>query len=305
MNLVKFFKKKKLLKLMKMSKRYVIDYLIERGLFVITSFTFILISLLLIFLLIEAIPAFYENGVLNFIFGLNWSPDNNEFGIFPMIVGSVYITLIALIMAVPISVSCAIFLEEIAPKKLKNLFKPIIQTLAGIPSVIYGFFGLTLIAPAIRNMFGGTGFSILTASVVLALMILPTIISLSQDAIKSVPDYYRQASLGLGSTQWQCIKNLILPIALPGIITAIILGIGRAVGETLAILMLAGNVSMIPSSIISPVRTLTSNIALEMGYATGIHYNSLFATAVILFIVILILMVFSIYVQDKYTLIGD
>ena len=304
MNLAKFFKKKRLLKLMKMFKRDIMDYFIEKGLFAVTSFLVILILLLLIFILVEAIPAFYENGILNFIFGLNWAPDNNEFGVFPMIAGSVCITLIALMLAIPISIFCAVFLEEIAPVKLKNSFKPIIHTLAGIPSVIYGFFGLTLIAPLIRNVFGGTGFSILTASIVLALMILPTIISLSQDAIKSVPDYYRQASLGLGSTQWQCIRNIIFPIALPGIVTAIILGLGRAIGETLAILMLAGNVSILPSSIVSPVRTLTSNIALEMGYATGIHYNSLFATAVILFIVILILMIFSIYIQDKYALKG-
>lgn len=302
MSLVKFLKKRKLLKLMKMSKKYIKDSLIEKGLFAITSFSIILVALLLIFVLIEAIPAFYEIGVLNFIFGLEWSPDNNEFGIFPMVVGSVYIIAIALALAVPISISCAIFLEEIAPMKLKNIFKPIIQTLAGIPSVIYGFFGLTLIVPLVRYIFGGTGFSILAAAIVLALMILPTIISLSQDAINSVPDYYRQASLGLGSTQWQGIKNIVLPMALPGIITAIILGLGRAVGETLAVLMLAGNVSILPSSIISPVRTLTSNIALEMGYATGIHYNSLFATAVILFIVILILMVVSVHIQDKYAL---
>ena len=304
MNLAKFLKRKRLLELMEMSKRCIKDYIIEKGLFAITSFSVILILLLIIFILVEAIPAFYENGVLNFIFGLNWSPDDNEFGIFPMIMGSVYITLAALALAVPISISCAIFLEEVAPMKLRNLFKPIIQTLAGIPSVIYGFFGLTLITPLIRSMFGGTGFSILTAAVILALMILPTIVSLSQDAINSVPDYYRQASLGLGSTQWQCIKNIILPVALPGVITAIILGLGRAVGETLAVLMLAGNVSVLPSSIISPVRTLTSNIALEMGYATGIHYNSLFATAAILFIVILILMAVSIHIQDKYALRG-
>lgn len=144
----------------------------------------------------------------------------------------------------------------------------------------------------------------MTASLILALMILPTIISVSQDSIKSVPDYYGQASLGLGSTKWQCTKNIVLPIALPGIITAIILGIGRAIGETLAILMLAGNVSLVPTSIISPIRTLTSNIALEMGYATDIHYNSLFATAVVLFIIILMLMIISNYVQNKYSLKG-
>ena len=144
----------------------------------------------------------------------------------------------------------------------------------------------------------------MTASLILALMILPTIISVSQDSIKSVPDYYGQSSLGLVSTKWQCTKNIVLPIALPGIITAIILGIGRAIGETLAILMLAGNVSLVPTSIISPIRTLTSNIALEMGYATDIHYNSLFATAVVLFIIILMLMIISNYVQNKYSLKG-
>lgn len=304
MSLRKFLKKKKLLRLIKMSKKYLGDYLIEKGLLLITSLLVILVLLLLTFILIEAIPAFYENGVLNFLFGLNWSADTNQFGIFPMIVGSVYVTLIALVLVVPLSISCAIFLEEIAPNNLKNLFKPIIQTLAGIPSVIYGFFGLTLIAPIIRNTFGGSGLSILTAAIVLALMILPTIISLAQDAIKSVPNYYREASWGLGSNRWQCIRSVILPIALPGIITAIILGLGRAIGETLAVLMLAGNVSAFPSSIISPVRTLTSNIALEMGYASGIHYNSLFATALILFVIILLLMIVSSYFQNRYALRG-
>lgn len=287
-----------------MSKRFIKEYLIEKGLLAMATFSVILMALLLMFILVEAIPAFYSHGVSDFIFGLKWSPDNSEFGIFPMIIGSVYVTFLSLIIAAPVSVSCAIFLEEIAPIKLKNFFVPVIQTLAGIPSVIYGFFGLTLIAPIIRDVFGGSGFSILTASAVLSLMILPTITSLSQDAIKSVPDYYRESSLGLGSTQWQCIKHVILPIALPGIITSIILGFGRAIGETLAVLMLAGNVSVFPTSILSPARTLTSNIALEMGYATGIHYNSLFATAVILFIVILILMIVSTHIQNKYCLNG-
>ncbi|WP_407415071.1 phosphate ABC transporter permease subunit PstC [Methanobrevibacter sp.] len=282
-----------------MSKK---EYLIEKGLFSITLLMVLIICLVVTFVVIEAIPAFDYYGVFNFIFNTNWAPDNNQFGIFPMIVGSIVITAIALIIAVPLSLFCAIFLEEIASVRLKNYFMPIIQTLAGIPSVIYGFFGLTLIAPIIRNVFGGSGFSILTASIVLALMITPTIISLSQDAIKSVPNYYREASLGLGSTQWQCIKSIIFPVALPGIITAIILGIARAIGETLAILMLAGNVSSMPSSIISPIRTLTSNIALEMGYATEIHYNALFATAIILFIVIMCLMIVSTYVQNKCAL---
>lgn len=299
MNLLKYLKKKGFINLIEMSKK---EYLIERGLFSITLLMVLIICLLVIFVIIEAIPAFDYYGVLNFIFNINWAPDDNQFGLFPMIVGSLVITAIALVIAVPLSLFCAVFLEEIASVRLKNYFKPIIQTLAGIPSVIYGFFGLTLIAPIIRSLFGGSGFSILTASIVLALMISPTIISLSQDAIKSVPNYYREASFGLGSTQWQCIKSIIFPVALPGIITAVILGIARAIGETLAILMLAGNVSSMPSSIISPIRTLTSNIALEMGYATEIHYSALFATAIILFVVIMCLMIISIYVQNKYAL---
>ena len=285
-----------------MNKRQFSEYLINKTLFLSVSILIALILLILMFTLKEAIPAFYDVGFSNFIAGSNWSPDNGQFGIFPMILGSIYITGIALIIAVPLAISCAIYLEEIASHKLKNIFKPVIQTLAGIPSVIYGFFGLTLIVPFVRDVFGGSGFSILAASIVLAFMILPTIVSLTQDAIKAVPDYYREASFGIGSTHWQCIKSIILPIAMPGIITAIILGMGRAIGETLAVLMLAGNVSNMPSSIISPVRTLTSNIALEMGYATGIHYNSLFATAIVLFVVIMILMVISIYVQNKYAL---
>ena len=275
------------------------EYLIEKGLFLFVILLMAMVSSLLIFLVVEALPAFQNYGILDFIFGLKWSPHSNDFGVLPMIAGSVYITALSLMMAIPLSLSCAIFLEEIAPYKLKMIFKPIIQTLAGIPSVIYGFFGLTLVAPIIRNTFGGSGFSILTASVVLSLMILPTIISLSQDAIRSVPDHYREASLGLGSTHWQCIRNVVMPMALPGIVNAIILGLGRAIGETLAVLMLAGNVSAFPSSVISPVRTLASNIALEMGYAGGIHYNSLFSTALILFCIILILMLVSAYVQKK------
>lgn len=272
---------------------------IENGLFLINLILIAVTLLLILFLFNESFPVIQNYGLNNFIFGMKWAPDSNHFGIFPMIISTALITLISLIMAVPLSVSCAIFLEEIAPIELKKLFKPIIQTLAGIPSVIYGFFGLTVIAPFIRSTFGGGGFSILTASIILAIMILPTIISVSQDAIKSVPIMYKEASIGLGSTHWQVIKNIILPTALPGIVTAIILGIGRAIGETLAVLMLIGNVNIIPTSILNPARTLTSNIALEMGYATGIHYNALFTTALMLFTVIIVLMLISTLVQYK------
>ena len=275
------------------------EYIIEKGLFSINTILIILSSLMVIFLLNESIPIIQNYGIGDFIFGLTWSPDNNIFGILPMIAGSVIITGLSLVLSIPLAISCAIFLEEIAPSNIKKLFKPIIQTLAGIPSVIYGFFGLTVIVPLIRNNFTGSGFSVITASIILAVMILPTIISVSQDAIKSVPDNYKEASFGLGSTHWQVIRNIILPTALPGIVTAIILGIGRAIGETLAVLMLVGNVNIIPTSIFEPARTLTSNIALEMGYATGIHYNALFTTATVLFAMIIILMSICWMIQKR------
>ena len=275
------------------------EYLIEKGLKTINLILILTFALLVIFLFNEVIPLIKDYGLINFIFGMNWAPDMNEFGIFPMIASSVIITLLSLIMAVPLSVSCAVYLEEIASDKIRQLFKPIIQTLAGIPSVIYGFFGLMVIAPFIRENFHGSGFSIMTASTILAIMILPTIISVSQDAIRSVSNSYKEASLGLGSTHWQVIRHIIFPQALPGIVVAIILGVGRAIGETLAVLMLVGNVGMIPTSIFDPARTLTSNIALEMGYATGIHYNALFTTATVLFIIIFALMLISLIVQYK------
>lgn len=249
------------------------------------------IALMVLFIISEALPFFFEYGVLNFVFGFEWMPDLNKFGIFPMILASLIITSLALAMAVPLSVSCSIFLEEIAPVRIKQIFKPLIQTLAGIPSVVYGFFGLTLLVPFVRQYFGGSGFSIFTASAILAIMILPTIISVSQDSIASVPQNLREASLALGSTQFQSIKNVVIPQASLGIFTAIILGISRAIGETLAVLIIIGNVPLIPSSIFDSARTLTSNIALEMSYATGIHYNSLFATAIILFVIIISLMI--------------
>lgn len=287
-----------------MVKKYFKEHLIEKGLLSASAVSFLTILSLVAFLIVEAIPVFREVGFFSFIFGMNWIPEDNSFGIFPMLIGSIYVTAIALVIAAPLSISCAIFLEEIAPANLRKLFKPVIQTLAGIPSVIYGFFGVMLLVPFVRQNFGGNGFSIISASIVLALMILPTIISVGQDAIRSVPKMYREASFGLGSTRWDVIRNIILPIALPGLVSAIILGMARAIGETLAVMMLAGNVSQIQTSVFDPVRTLTANIALEMGYATGIHYNALFATAVILFIATLALMLISNYIQRRFTLKG-
>lgn len=266
------------------------EYFIEKGLLVISLISIIVVALMLFFIMSEAMPFFFEYGVLNFIFGCEWMPDLNKFGIFPMILSSLIITSIALIIAIPLSIFCSIFLEEIASANIKLMFKPLIQALAGIPSVVYGFFGLTFLVPIIRQYFGGSGFSIIAASLILAIMILPTIISVSQDAIHSVPQNLREASLALGSTRYQSIKHIVLPQAILGISTAIILGLSRAIGETLAVLIIVGNVPLMPNSIFDPARTLTSNIALEMSYATGMHYNSLFATAIILFAVILSLM---------------
>lgn len=282
-----------------MEKRNINEFFIEKGLFITAIFSILVILIILFFIVLEAVPAFKEYGFLQFLFGMEWVPNEGQYGVFSMIIGSIYVTFLALLMAVPLSLLCGIFMEEIAPHKVKLILKPVIQTLSGIPSVVYGFFGLTVLVPVIRQNFGGTGFSVFTAALISAVMILPTIISVSQDAIKSVPHEFKEAAFGIGSTHWQTIRHIIVPAALPGIVTAIILGVGRAIGETLAVIMVAGNVVQIPGSIFEPVRTLTTNIALEMGYATGLHYNALFGTAVILFIIIVILLLIANYVQNK------
>ena len=282
--------------------RNVKESLIEKSLFVTALFSSVIIIIILLFIFIEGLPAIQEYGLVEFLLGRVWDPSDGELGVFSMIVGSLFVTLIALAISVPLSVLCATFMAEVAGVRVRKFLKPVIQTLSGIPSVVYGFFGLVILVPFVRTHFGGTGFSVLTASLILSIMILPTIISVSYDALLSVPQEYREASLGLGATGWQTIRKVIIPAALPGIITAVILGMGRAIGETLAVIMVVGNVSMIPGSIFDPARTLTSNIALEMSYATGIHYNALFATAVILFILIMMLLVVAKYVQKRYSL---
>jgi len=281
-----------------MSKR-TDEFLIEKGLFLTAVSSIIIIRLIIVFIFLEGFPAIQDYGFFNFVFGMDWSPSDNQFGVFPMIIGSLGITALSLLMAIPLGIFCAIFLAEVAPNSMRKLLKPTIQTLAGIPSVVYGFFGLIILVPFMREQFGGTGFSMFTASIILTVMILPIIISVSEDALRSVPLEYKEASLALGATHWQTIKNVIFPAAIPGVITSIILGMGRAVGETLAIIMVAGNVVQIPNSIFDPVRALTSNIAIEMGYATGIHYNALFATGIVLFFMIIVLLILANYVHYK------
>lgn len=248
-------------------------------------------SLLLItlFIFLEGAPIIIRTGISNFIFKAHWAPTKGHFGILAMILSSLYVTFGAMIFGVPLALACAIILAEFSPPRLTKFLKPAIELLAGIPSVVYGFLGVILLVPLIRNYLGGPGLSLLAAALILGIMILPTVISISIDAINAVPDFYREGSIALGATQWQTIRKLVLPAARSGIITAIILGMGRAVGETMAVIMVAGNALKIPTSILDPVRTLTSNIALELGYASGAHREGLFATGIVLFIIIMIL----------------
>jgi len=257
------------------------------------------LALITIFIIVNGVPIIAEVGVINFVFGMSWAPGQGEFGIFPMIVGSVTVTLGAVILGVPIGICCSVFLTEFAPPMLSKLFRPAIQLLAGIPSVVYGFWGLMFVVPLIRNYLGGPGLSILAGSIILAIMVLPTVISISEVSILALPRQYKEGALALGMTHWQTIRSVILPSAKSGIVAAVILGIGRAIGETMAVIMVLGNAVAIPTSILDPVRTLTTNIGIEMGYASGPHRQALFATGIVLFIIIMILNASAQYITRK------
>ncbi len=235
------------------------------------------------------VPIIFKYGIKSFLAGADWYPSEKSFGLWPMIIGSVYVTSGAMAIGVPFGLACAIVLTEFSSKRARRIIKPVIELLAGIPSVVYGFMGVVILIPFIRETFGGPGFSVLAASIILGIMILPTIISISVDSLQAVPNAYREGSIALGATKWQTVKMVLLPAARSGIIASIILGMGRAIGETMAVIMIAGNAISVPKSVLDPVRTLTSNIALEMGYAAGEHREALFATGVILFIIIMIL----------------
>jgi phosphate transport system permease protein len=240
------------------------------------------------FVLFEGFPILSAHG-LGFLLGREWAPLQGIFGVFPMIVGTFYATFGALILSVPVGLACAVYLAEYAPRWFAELIRPAVLLLAGIPSVVYGFFGVVVLVPFIMNRFGGWGFSLLAASVVLALMILPTMIGISEDAIRSVPRSYKEGSLALGATHWQTVKKVMLPAARSGITAAVVLSLGKAAGETMAVLMVAGNVAAIPTSILDPLRTLTANVALEMGYAFGDHTRALFASGVLLLLIVILL----------------
>lgn len=242
------------------------------------------------FLFSEGVPTMGKIGFWDFISGTVWKPLEEKFGIFPMIVGSCYVTAVAIVIGVPVGLLCAIYLAKFCPKRLYRFLKPAVELLAGIPSIVYGFFGLMVIVPVVQELTGTGGKGVLTASIVLGIMILPTIISVSEAAIRSVPDSYYEGALALGATHECSVFFTLLPAAKSGIMAGIILGIGRAIGETMAVTMVAGNQAILPSGLTSGVRTMTANIVLEMGYAAkGMHRDALIATAVVLFVFILLI----------------
>ena len=252
------------------------------------------VVLICVFMFGSGIPAIKEIGFVKFIFGDIWRPNINVYGIFPMILGSIYVTALAILIGVPIGVLSAMFLSFFCPKILYRPLKSAVDLMAGIPSIVYGFFGLVVIVPIMQLVYGGNGKNILTASILLGIMILPTIISVSETSLRAVTKTYYEGSLALGATHERSVFYVVLPAAKSGVLAAIILGIGRAIGETMAVTMIAGNQTVMPRNIYDGVRTMTANIVTEMGYATGLHREALIATAVVLFTFILIInLVFS------------
>ena len=255
--------------------------------------------LISVFIISKGVPIMAEVGVFKFIFGMEWAPSRGLYGIFPMIAGTAAVTVGAALIGVPIGICCAVFLTEFAPAPMRNIFRPAIQLLAGIPSVVYGFWGLVFIVPLIRDNLGGPGLSALAGSIILGIMILPTVISISEVSLLALPAQYKQGALALGMTHLQTIRSVLIPSAKSGIVAAVILGLGRAVGETMAVIMVLGNAVAIPTSILDPIRTLTTNIGIEMGYASGPHEQALFATGIVLFVLIMILNASAQYITRK------
>lgn len=267
----------------------IVEMIVEK-IFLLSSCVSILsVFVITLFIFLKGAPAILKIGLMEFILGMKWQPSADVYGIFPMITGSVYITFGAVLMGLPVGILTAVFLSEIAPKHLASFIRTCVELLAGIPSVVYGFFGLVIIVPLIDETLGGGGNSLLAGMIILAIMILPTIISISENSIRSVPNEYKEGSLALGASKIQTIFKVVLPAAKSGILTSVVLGIGRALGETMAVILVTGNTAMIPNALTDRVRTMTANIAMEMGYAYGLHQEALFATGVVLFIFIIAL----------------
>lgn len=271
-----------------MKKRYLIDRSSRSVIFILALASSAILVAIAVFTLKEALPALQKIGLLDFLLGREWRPSSGQFGILPMILGTVMVTMGAIIFAVPLGVGCAILLAEVAPQRVRLLLRPAVQLLVGIPSVVYGLVGLVLIVPLVREI-GGPGLSLAAGVIVLTAMILPTIISISEDSIRAVPRSYREGALALGATDWQSMWRVVLPAARSGIAASIVLAIGRAVGEAMALVMVIGMATAIPLSPLDPARPLAPSIALETNYATGLHRSALFAIAIVLFVLIIII----------------
>ncbi|WP_080146976.1 phosphate ABC transporter permease subunit PstC [Marinilactibacillus piezotolerans] len=273
-----------------------------KGVFFLSAcFSIIALLLIILFIFANGVPFIAEYGFFDFIFGMDWAPTNNVplYGIFPMIIGSIYVTLGAAIVGVPIGILTAVFMAEFCPPILYKVLKPATNLMAAIPSIVYGFFALRVFTPFIRENIGGNGYSVLTASVLLGIMILPTVIGLSESALRAIPKTYYTGSVALGATHERSVFRVLLPAAKSGIFSSVILGIGRAIGETMAVVLIAGNQAIIPDNLLSGVRTLTTNIVIEMAYATGQHREALIATAVVLFGFILLINSIFLYFKNK------
>jgi len=249
------------------------------------------VALICFFLFANGLPALFKIGVFDFLLGREWSPSDVPplFGIFPMILGSICVTLGAIMVGLPLGIFTAVFMAHMCPKRFYYILKPAVDLLAGIPSVVYGFFGIVVLIPLVRTTFGGNGSSILTASLLLGVMILPTIISVSESSLRAVPQELYDGALALGASHERAVFGIILPAAKSGVLAAVVLGVGRAIGETMAVIMVAGNQARMPAGILKGVRTLTANIVLEMGYAADLHREALIATGMVLFIFILLI----------------
>jgi phosphate transport system permease protein len=275
------------------------EKIVEKVFFLIALSSIFILALITFFIFEEGIPLILKVGPKAFLLGQKWIPSKGLFGIFPMIVSSFWVTIGALLLGIPLGLACTIFLSELIPPSVGTFFRPAIQLLAAIPSVIYGFWGLIVLVPLIRNYMGGPGLSILAGSLVLGFMILPTIITISEDALKALPPSYKAGAFALGATHWQTIWRVLIPAARSGIVASVILGMGRALGETMAMIMILGNAVKMPTSFLDSARTLTTNIGIEMGYASGSHRQALFATGIVLFFIIMTLNTLAIFLSKR------
>lgn len=293
-----------------MNKRQIKELGMQKFFFLVATASIAILLMITIFLFMEGVPIFGKVSVTDFIFGEYWYPtsDPPDFGIYPLIVGSVAVTVVSAVVSIPLGVMTAIYLAEIATPRIRELVKPLVELLAALPSVVIGFFGMVVVAPFLQNIFDvATGLNLFNAALMLAFMSIPTICSISEDAIYSVPNNLREASLALGATQWETIIRVVLPASVSGICTAIILGMSRAIGETMVVLMVAGGAAMVPGSIFDPVRPLPASIAAEMAEAPfrGDHYHALFATGVVLFFFTLLFNIVADYIAHKYRQVGE